>query len=134
MPRLTDSPASLPSAELGRIPTAMITRSAGRMVASASSTPLTRLSPRNALVFAAGLHRLREEVARSRIELPLHQRRHQVDDGYVHALLVEPCSGLESQQPAADHHGFAARLRREHHGMHVVEIAIGEDAGEVLAR
>ena len=44
------------------------------------------------------------------IELALHQGRHQVHDGDVHALRLQAGGGLEAEQAAADDHGAAARL------------------------
>ncbi len=82
---------------------------------------------------AARFDRPLQEVAGRRIELALHQGRHQVQDGDVHAARVEPGRGLEPEQAAADHHRLAARLGGEQHGVDVVEIAIGEHAGKVVA-
>ena len=50
-----------------------------------------------------------------------------------------PCAfearrGLEAEQAAADDDRLAARLRREQHRVDVVEVAIGQDAGEIMAR
>ena len=45
-------------------------------------------------------------LAASRIELPLHQRRHQVDDGHAAPLHLQTARGLEPEQAAADDHGL----------------------------
>ena len=130
----------MPSHALGRIPTAMTTSVHGITVPSASSTASTLRSPRIALgcglgddLDAASLDRALQEMAGSRIELPLHQRRHQMQHGDVHAALFEPGRSFEAEQSAADHHGLGARLRGKQHRLHVVEIAIGQDARKVVA-
>ena len=53
-----------------------------------------------------------QQVAGGRVELALHQRRHQVEDGHVHAARAEPGRGLEAEQAAADDDGPGARLGR----------------------
>ena len=67
------------------------------------------------------------------VELALHQRRREMQHGDVHALLLEPGRRLEPEQAAADDDRRAARLGREQHRLHVVEIAIGQHAGELVA-
>ena len=73
----------------------MTTSVAGMIVPSASSTPSTLPLPRIALVLALVmtlmprcLDRLLQQIAGGRIELALHQRRHDVQHGDVHALRV----------------------------------------------
>ena len=85
---------------------------------SANATPSTRSSPRIAVVLSAEQHadaqvfHLRLQVAAAvGIELPLHQRRHQVHDGDVAALHLQPARGFEPEQPAADDHRLHAWLR-----------------------
>ena len=82
---------------------------------------------------AARLDRLLQQVAGGRIELALHQRRHDVQHGDVHAAFLEAGGGLEAEQAAADDDGLGARLRREQHGVDVVEVAVGEHARQILA-
>ena len=53
-----------------------------------------------------------EQPAGRLVELALHQRRHQVDDGDLHAAQRRPVRRLEPEQTAADHHRRAARLAR----------------------
>ncbi len=53
--------------------------------------------------------------------------------GDVHAALRKAGGGFEAEQAAADDDCLRARLRGKQHGLHVVEVAIGEDAGQVLA-
>ena len=67
-------------------------------------------------------------------ELTLHKGRHQVQDGHVHVARIEPGRGLEAKQATADHHRLRARLRGYEHGIDVVEVAVGENAGKVVAR
>ena len=55
------------------------------------------------------LHLAEQVVAAVGIELPLHQRRHQVHDRDVAALHLQPARGLEAEQPAADDDGLHAR-------------------------
>ena len=57
-----------------------------------------------------------------------------MDDADLHALFLEADRRFEAEQPAADHHRLAARLRREQHRVDVVEVAVGEDAGELVSR
>ena len=84
---------------------------------------------------AARLDRPLQQMAGRRIELALHQGRHQVQDGDVHALLLQARRRLEPQKAAADHHGIAAAtLRRQQHGLDIVEVAIGQHARQVVAR
>ena len=75
-----------------------------------------------------------QHVAGRRVELALHQRRHQMQDGDVHVARVETGRGLEAEQAAADDDCLGARLGGDQHGVDVVEVAVGEDAGEVVAR
>ena len=110
-------------------------------VPSASATPSTWPLPRMAVVRAAEQHadaevlHLAEQVAAAvGIELPLHQRRHQVDDGDVAALHLQPARGLETEQAAADDDGLARRARALEQRARVVERAEGEDAVLVEAR
>ena len=55
---------------------------------------------------AARFERRAQQTARSRIELPLHQRVHQMHDRDIHAAPQEAIRGLEAQQAAADDHGL----------------------------
>ena len=41
---------------------------------------------------------------------------------------------FEAEQAAADDDRLGARLRGEQHGVDVVEVAVGEHAGQVVAR
>ncbi len=79
---------------------------------------------------AARLDRALQEMSGGHIELLLHECRHEVEHGDVHALLLETRRRFEPEQSAADDHGFAARLGGQQHGLHVVEITIREHAGQ----
>ena len=82
---------------------------------------------------AARFDRLLQQIAGGRIELALHQRRHDVQHGDVHAALVQAGRRFQPEQAAADDHGLGPRLRGEQHGVDVVEIAIGQHAGQIVA-
>ena len=82
---------------------------------------------------AARFDRPLQQIAGGRIELALHQRRHEMQHGDVHAARLEAGRRLEPEQAAADDDRLGARLRGEQHGVDVVEIAIGEDARQVVA-
>ena len=82
---------------------------------------------------AARLDCLLQQVAGGRIELALHQRRHDVQHGHVHAAFLQAGGGLQAEQAAADDDGLCARLGGEQHGVDVVEIAVGEHARQILA-
>ena len=64
--------------------------------------PAARESPRLSIF-------LTQVLAAVGIELPLHQRGHQVDDGDVAALHLQPARRLEAEQAAADHHRLRSR-------------------------
>ena len=81
MPRSQCSPAFLASSMLGRMPTAITTRSAGSSVPSAKRTAVTRSVAQDRLRLrrhlehhAALFQRLAQQSARDRVELALHQR------------------------------------------------------------
>ena len=76
---------------------------------------------------------LLEEETGCGVELAFHEGGHKVDDGNVHAAFGEACGSFETEEAAADDDGFAARLGGEDHGLHVVEIAVGENAGQGVA-
>src|SRR5688572_4057961 len=58
---------------------------------------------------AQALHRLHEVLAAVLIELPLHQRGHEVNHGDLAALHLETTCGLESEQAPTDDHRFGLR-------------------------
>ena len=64
---------------------------------------------------AALLDRLLQEISGVRIELALHQGRHQMNDRGLHALGGKAGGGFKAEQAAADHHGIAARSGRRQH-------------------
>ncbi|MCY1220466.1 hypothetical protein D9M72_324810 [compost metagenome] len=75
-----------------------------------------------------------QQVAGGRVELPLHQSRHDVQDGDVHAACIETGCRFEAEKTATDDDSLFARLGRKQHRLHIVEIAIGDDTAQVLAR
>ena len=74
-----------------------------------------------------------EQIARRRIELALHQRRHQMQHGYVHALHFQTGGRFKAQQATADHNRTATGLGNRDHPFDVVQIAIGQHAVELMA-
>ncbi|OWK18594.1 hypothetical protein AJ88_07100 [Mesorhizobium amorphae CCBAU 01583] len=54
--------------------------------------------------------------------------------GDVHALRVETGRGFEPEQAAANDHGLGPRLGGKHHRADVVQVAIGQHAGQIVAR
>ncbi len=56
-------------------------------------------------VNAAFGERLFQEIGGSRIELALHDRRHQVDDGDIHTLPLKAIGRLKAEQAGADDDG-----------------------------
>ena len=77
---------------------------------------------------------LAQQVARRLVELALHLVAHQVQDGDVHATKPQSRRRLQPEQAAAEDHHLAARaFRGRDHGVGVVEVAVGDDAGQVAA-
>ncbi len=74
------------------------------------------------------LHLGHQVVPGVRVELPLHQRRHQVHDGDVAALDLQPARRLEAQQATANHDRPGRRPRAANQLARVVERAEREDA------
>jgi hypothetical protein len=68
------------------------------------------------------------------VELAFHQRPGKMYHGDEHAALFQPVGRLQAQQPAADDDGVAQRLGGADHGVHVVDVAEAEDAGQLAAR
>ncbi len=83
---------------------------------------------------AAPLELAPQEKARRLVELALHQRFHEVDDGHFHTERPEPVRRLEAEQAAADDDGSPAALRRPDHTAHILDVAEGDDAVERRAR
>ena len=83
---------------------------------------------------AALFERALQQLARRRIELALHQPRHDVHDRHVHATQPQAVGGFEPQQAAADHHRVRVCCRRVDHRLGVGDVAVGDHAVELLAR
>ncbi len=83
---------------------------------------------------AAVFQRFLQHLAGDRVELALHQPAGQVHDGDVHAAQLQAVGRFESQQAAADHHRMRVRFGRGDHRIGVMDVAVGNDAREVLAR
>ncbi len=83
---------------------------------------------------AALLERAPQQSAGGVVELPLHQRRNEVHDRDLHAALLQAVRGLEAEQPAADHDRVPVLARRCDHLVDVGDVAIGDDARQLLAR
>ena len=115
MPRLTSSPASLASATLGRMPTAMTTGRPAGCGRPSSRTPSTLPSPRISCGVGAG-----QDLDCRASRAPLQQigrrssswRSIRVGIRWTTVLFMplggEPIRRLEPEQPAADHHRVAA--------------------------
>ena len=82
---------------------------------------------------AALFNCLFEQIARRRIELALHQCRHDMQDGHVHVAGFETRRRFEPEQSATDDDGPCPRLRGEQHGPDVVKVAIGQNTGKIIA-
>ena len=82
----------------------------------------------------ARFERLFEQPPRSLVELALHQRGHQVDDGNLHPPQAETMRCLEPQQAPADHHRRPAVFGRLEHRLDIVHVAKPDHPGQVLAR
>lgn len=84
-------------------------------------------------VDAALVQRLFQKIGRCRIELPLHDRRHQMDDGDVHSPALQPISCFQTQKAGADDDGATLAFGDFKHLRDIVEIAIGENARQLMA-
>jgi hypothetical protein len=74
------------------------------------------------------LHLAEQVLAAVGIQLPLHQRGHQVHDRDLAPLHLQPARGLEAEQAAADHDRLGALARALDERPRVVEGAEREDA------
>jgi hypothetical protein len=133
-------PAARARAVFGRMPTAMTSRSQGRVRPSFSFRPATLpFSPTISSETAASSvatprrpGRWRSRKPAALVELALHQHVHQVDDRRAHAPTGQAVGGFQAEQAAADHHGARARLGRGgDHRLDVVEVAEGDHALQV---
>ena len=123
------------------MPTAMMTRSAGSRVPSSSRTASTFFSPRMALVLALvmTLECRAPRPPSAGDGRPLDRAGAPSDVGArCRTVTSMPCSlrpaaASSPEQTAADDDGAAARLGREHHGLHVVEIAVAEHTRQRVA-
>ncbi len=75
-----------------------------------------------------------QELAGRRIELALHQRRHQMHERDRHAALLQAPGRFEAEQPAADHHGALMGARGCQHLVDIGDVAEGADAGQAKTR
>ena len=87
MPRLTSSPAACARSMLGRMPIAITTRSAGSVAAVGELHALDAVGAEDLLGLAVGEERdaapveiALQQLPGGRVELALHQRRHQMHD------------------------------------------------------
>src|SRR5690606_5551122 len=77
--------------------------------------------------------RLLQQRTSHRVELALQQPAGQVHHGHLHAALPEAVGRLQPEQPTADHHRVPLHLRGLDHGAGVVDVAVADDALQVLA-
>ena len=82
----------------------------------------------------ARLQRSLQHVAGGLVELSLHQGVDEMNDRHLHPALHQPIGRFQPEQPAADHHSPTAARGRRQHQIDVVNVAIGDDAFERLAR
>ena len=80
------------------------------------------------------LERFLQEIARGTIELTLHQPIGKVYHGDFHPALLQAIGGFEAEQSAADHHRMLMARSRADHRVCVVNVAIGDDARQRVAR
>ncbi len=85
-----------------------------------------RLAPR--------LERCLEQPPGRFVELPFHQRRHDVEHGHLHPAQRQAVRRLEPEQPAADHHCVPAGVGRAQHRADIVHVAEGYDTLQVMPR
>ena len=69
-----------------------------------------------------------KHIGRARIELRLHQVRHQVDHVRLETPVQQATGRLQSQQPSADHRGRARGRRGAHDALAIVQRAKHEHA------
>ena len=69
-----------------------------------------------------------------RIELAFQQPAGQMHHGHFHAAQFQTIGGLQTQQAAADHHRMALDLGGVDHGLRIVDVAVADDAFQILAR
>ena len=105
--------AARPSSALGLMPAAITTRSASSSSPEAKRSPSTRPLPNSAAVCCGSSTRMPrlfdlalQILAAGRIQLALHQRVHQVDDGDFAAAHLQAARGFQAQQSAADDRRF----------------------------
>jgi hypothetical protein len=72
-----------------------------------------------------------QQLAGGRIELTLHECRHQVHDRDRHAAPLQPPGRFEAEQSAADDHGTPWGRRGDDHLLDVGDVAEGADAGKL---
>ena len=75
-----------------------------------------------------------QHVGSGAIKLALHQPRHDVNDGDIHAAQLEAIRGLKSEQPSSNHHRILILACGRNHLFRIVDIAIGQHAVEIFAR
>ena len=141
MPRSQCRPAFLARSTLGRMPTAITTRSAAISSPSAKRTA-GHAGPRpGSPAVCAGIlnfspravQRLAQHVAGGLVELALHQRVDEMNDRHLHAALHQAVGGFQAEQAAADDDGAPMAAGRRQHQVDVVDVAKGDDARQFLA-
>ena len=140
MPRLTSSLAARASSTFGRMPIASTTKSAGMVRPSASTTASARSVPSDFLGLAvgeegnaAGIEIAMQQHAGRDIELPLHQRRHQMHQRDRHAAPLQSPRRFEPEKSAADHHRAPSRCAARDHRLDIGDIAEGTHIGQAEA-
>ena len=76
---------------------------------------------------------LLQQIAGGRVQLAFQQGRHQVQDGDLHALRLQPGSGFQPEKPSADDHGAPTLGGRQFHRVDIVQVAVRQHAGQRVA-
>ena len=77
--------------------------------------------------------RLLQHLAGDFVELTLKQPRPEVHDSHIHAAQLQAVGGFEAEQAAADHHRVLVQLGGFDHLVGILDVAITDDAGQVVA-
>jgi hypothetical protein len=82
---------------------------------------------------AARFQRCLQHVGGNLVQLAFHQPGHQMHHGDIHAAQLEAVGGFQAEQAAADHHRVLVRGGGGDHLVGVLDVAIADHAGQVVA-
>ena len=74
-----------------------------------------------------------QHARRRAVELALHQPRHDVNDGDVHAAQLQANGGFQPQQTSADHHRVSVAAGSLDRRIRVGNVALADNAWQVLS-